>query len=93
MRFLISSCHLKEQLSKIDFSSEIVQDAVLRKDSLTLTTESTTVEIILEPVGLFIVSCPKNVRWDWVKDLVSRVESQPIVLQFHNHHLDVIFQF
>ena len=97
MRAIISSKHLAEILSKIDFSNdEYVEGVYTENDTLHICTNRQVI-----PVGSEIIMNfqddkkveQENRRWDWVKKLVNQVDEQPIVLHIARNVVQVAFQY
>ncbi len=94
MKVVVSSKALAKALGELDLENERVYNVVLENDLLSINTDTKTVKI---GVGTFVfqaaVPDQSDVKWDWVKRLVSAVEDQPIALHIYPKGINVIFQY
>lgn len=93
MKILISTKQLAQDLSKIDFETEIVRQVIGEKDKLILCTDEQNVEIDCHVVEIESIIIQENRRWDWVKQIVEQVNEQPVVLAISEHNINVIFSY
>jgi hypothetical protein len=94
MKILVSSKGLAFALKQVQFKNgEYIKSAALKGTDLILSTENKDISIMVEPL-IYSNFCPQlERRWDWVKDLVSKVDEQPIVLNITEGGVEVIFQY
>ena len=99
MKILVSSKTLAIHLKEIDFTGgEYMVSACLKKESnhydLILSTENKAVSIPVEVLIHTVLPYKQhNRRWDWVKELVSKVDEQPVTLEICEQIINVIFQY
>lgn len=95
MRLIASSKTLANQLAKIDFEKDNVNSVSIEGNTLWIHAQNHSVELFVEKSNIFFKSPLQQTgrRWDWVKQLVSSVEEQPIVLEIHENVVNVIFQY
>lgn len=98
IRFLASPETMRTALKKIDFDCQWVTHIETRKNELNLFFSGNDGK----------VSCVKiraehdfgegymkqgNPRWDWVKQLMSEVKSQPISFSITEERINLLFQY
>lgn len=100
MKFIISSKHLANTLSSIDFLNDNIENIIFCEyqsvNILTVQTRKTSIEINLNMVVQrpFIKKIRQNSRrWDWLNKLVTSVEDQPILITVTEDKLDITFQY
>ncbi len=94
MKTVISSKYLARELKKIRFASGEYVCSVEIKDKLFLiTTNIKTIELDDE----YSEDCEKlnqsGARWDWVRDLVVKIDQQPIVLLMYDGRISIIINY
>lgn len=100
MRIVISSKVLANALERI-YPKDMVYCATVRNSKLILqTANDINISIIVEAAKDFDTRAAEGEvmaqidnRWDWVYDLVRRVQDQPIVLEIGQKKVNVIFQY
>jgi len=103
MKILVSSKALANKLSEIDFNNDDVYNVVLNPDKrvagvfgtceMSINTKTQSVKIMIEAIVFKAAVVQENRRWDCIKDLVSMVADQPIVLHITENCTNVIFQY
>lgn len=93
MKVIVSSKNLYKRLSEIDFNKESIYNVVLEDNVLRINANTKSVEIYCEIVTFKASIKQENRRWDWVKELCSKVEEQPITLHISENVVNVIFQY
>jgi len=103
MKILVSSKALAKKLSEINFDNDDVHNVVLNPDKrvvgaftsceMSINTRTQSVKIMVEAVVFKAAVVQDNRRWDCIKDLVSMVADQPIVLHITENCTNVIFQY
>ncbi len=95
MKILVSSKHLYEKLSEIDFYSDKVVSASVSERVFTITTSTKQIYLHSEPIAFVRDKYirQESRRWDFVKKLVDSVGEQPIVLEIYEGVTNVIFQY
>ena len=94
MKVLISSKQLAHELNKIDFSIENVIGIIEESKGIVLSTARQNIGISCEVLikGMKIMR-QGDIRWDWIKKLVNKVDEQPITLEISENTVNVIFQY
>jgi 3'-phosphoadenosine 5'-phosphosulfate sulfotransferase (PAPS reductase)/FAD synthetase len=97
MRLLVSSKVIAKKLSEIPEKEFIIRATLYSngKDSagtLTLIAQTTSVDLPVEILTFEASLKQEDVRWDWIFDIVSKVDEQPITLEVHEKVTNVIFQ-
>jgi len=95
MQILVSSKSLFNCLNKISFydGDFVTGINVNNGNELIIYTRQTSVSLIVEVIGDTLLYPQEGKRWDWVRDLVSRVPEQPIILNLTPLNVNVIFQY
>jgi len=93
MKILVSSKTLSIKLSEFNFESDYI--TAIRGESGYICLDSTkkTIEVMCEILKFSPRIKQENRRWDWVKQLVSNVDEQPIVLDITENAVIIIFQY
>ena len=101
MRILMSSKSLSDSLKKIDFDDESVLEVKLEdKNTLKIYTEFQEISIQCEglhtqrnylPDGMCETAVQRMRRWDFLRQLVSAIEDQPIHIDISHDFLSVEF--
>lgn len=97
MRLLVSSKNLAKKLSEIP-ESESVCRATLNPDGqqgsgiLTLITQERSIDVSVHILKFEASVKQNNIRWDWISDIVSKVNEQPMILEIHEKVTNVVFQ-
>ncbi len=93
MKILTSSNQIAIALSNIDFDIESVQSVYLEGNQFFIETnkgrDSTFVEVIEREEKVIQVDRP----WEHVRELLTKAQEQPIVLQIGEKCVSVIFQY
>jgi len=94
MKIIVSSKHLYQELSKIDFDKQGVNVVGFKKQGITLYTGYNSIDILAD-ISYNEPSSMKqdNNRWDLILKLVSQIDDQPITLDIHEFKVEVIFNF
>ncbi len=93
MRVLVSSKNLSRALSEIDFKTDSVYNVTLENSELSINTQIKSVRVYVHVVLFKAAVKQENRRWDWIKDIVSSADEQPIALDIHENCTNVIFQY
>lgn len=93
MKILISSKVLSDNLDKINFEDEYVIQVRGEGSKFIINTNSQTIEICCEILRFSPRVKQNNRRWDWVANLVDKVDEQPIVLDIYENVINVVFQY
>jgi hypothetical protein len=93
MRIVISSKYLASQLKVVNLETAFV--AKITDNKLILFFETGTIDININSCsnsmgGDFM---QQNKRWDWLYDIVSKIEDIPIVLDINQNKLNLIIEF
>lgn len=94
MKTVISSKYLARELKKIRFASGEYVCSVEIKDKLFLIiTNIKTIELD----AYYSEDCEKlnqyGARWDWVRDLVVKIDEQPIILLMYEGKVSIILNY
>lgn len=92
-RIVVSSKELKEVLSNIDFSEDHVVMLSFYENIMRIITTKTTVELSLHTKFCFGNIQQENTRWDWLYNLVSQINEQPIDITLGNNNLHISFDY
>lgn len=91
MKVLISTANLARQLAKIKFDEEHVSHCKIEEETLTLYTQTSAIEIAcVAPVEIDFL-WQNDRRWDWIFEIVNRVEDYPAVLEIDERSVHLIF--
>lgn len=99
MRVLISSKVLQTGLMRFDLHFNPIRTAIINIAGSGVWEFSLISDVHIERIDCEVLSKAyerKNQagrKWDWVLELVSRVDEQPIVLDIHEKTINVIFQY
>ena len=99
MKIMVSSKTLAIRLKQIDFEGGeyVTLASLIRVKSsqaeLVLSTENKSVSIPVEILEHTMDYDQHNRRWDWIKDLVNKVDEQPITLEIYEQVVNVKFQY
>ena len=99
MKILVSSKALAKKLSEIDFDNDRVYNVVLNSIGntticeLSVNTNTKTVKVMVEVIVFQAAVKQDSRRWDWVKDLLTKIDEQPIVLEIKESVINVILQY
>lgn len=94
MKIIVSSKHLQEQLSKIDFDSENINRIAFVKGGFNFSTMKQDGCVIGEIQYNYASEMRQHQnRWDLILKLVSQIEDQPITLDIHEFKVEVTFNF
>jgi hypothetical protein len=97
MKVLVSSKVLAEKLKPINFDIQDVRHVGLTMHTgfvaelFLIADKSICIEVHVIEYGEAVKQTSR--RWDWVRELVSSVQDQPIVLHITEHCVNVIFQY
>jgi hypothetical protein len=98
-RFLCSSIHLANKLREIQFEdgeSVLFVSKKISEDVLLIETDCRDINVFVS-FSPFVESGIKinqtDRRWDWVKDLLCKVDDQPILIEINEQIVNVIFQY
>ena len=83
---------LARSLDKFDFNSEGINFVYEENGYILLVNENRTVRAECKTYAHHHIRTDKA-RWDWIKDLMNKVEEQPIVLKFYPDIVNIIFQY
>jgi uncharacterized protein (UPF0218 family) len=94
MKILVSSKHLAAKLNEIDFNNDKVMSIGDNVTEVIIKTINRDIELYAE---ILIFSAnpidQQERRWDWIKELVNKVDEQPICLDIKEKFVNVIFQY
>lgn len=99
MKVLVSSKALANKLSEIDFDNDSVYNVALNPVGntntcvLSINTTKYSVKITVESIIFKAAVIQEHRRWDCIRDLVNKVDDQPIVLEINERVTNVIFQY
>ncbi len=94
MKTIISSKYLARELKKIRFASgEYVCEVEIKDKLFSIITNIKTIELDAE----YSEDCEKlnqsGARWDWVRDLVVKVDEQPIILLMYSKRVTIVLNY
>ena len=97
MKIVLSSLSLSKRLQEIDSDKEWVKSvSIVDGISFLINTNLKTLSLVcdcnIKRLHTTIID-QHNVRWDWIKETVSKVSEQPIVLSITEKQTDLIFQY
>lgn len=96
MRIVISSKYLAAKLKVINFKTAFVWNVKITNNQLVLFFETGTITIDINScsdlIGGDFKMC-SNKRWDWLYDIVSKIDDIPIVLDINHNKLNLIIEF
>ena len=93
MKIIVSSKQLAVKLNEFDFENDSIQAVRAEKSNLYLDSQKKTVEIWCEITEFRARVVQEGVRWDWLKNLVNKVDEQPVVLEITKDCVKVIFHY
>jgi hypothetical protein len=94
MKIIVSSKHLQEQLSKIDFDMEDIKGITFVKGGFNFSTMNSYGFVRGEIQYNYRSEMRQELnRWDLILKLVSQIDDQPITLDIHEFKVEVIFNF
>jgi len=109
MKIIVSSKALAKKLSEIDFNNNSVISVGIKRGygkftlgELSINTVKYSVKInvdvITDNLNVDVITdkdyiMQEHRRWDWVRDLLNKVDEQPIVLEISQYFINVIFQY
>lgn len=97
MKFIVSSKGLFRILSQIDFESDRVESIICVNNEVLelLTAKGDTVKIFATNKNTEgEKSIPQDYRrWDWVYNLVKKIDDQPIVIEVSQNLLNILIQY
>lgn len=99
MKILVSSKALAKKLSEINFDNDDVYNVTLNPIGNTTTcelsvnTKTQSFKIMVESIIFRASMNQEGRRWDCIKDLLSMVADQPVVLNITGYTTSVIFQY
>ena len=93
MKILISSKVLANTLNQFDLKNESIEYIVLDRNNIYFHGVFKVVKSECEIIVFTGLAKQDGRRWDWVKELLNKVDEQPIVLVISEQKIDVIFQF
>ncbi len=93
MKVLVSSKSLYNVLSQIDFNTDSVRNVILNKFQLIINTYTQSVNVCIETRSQESTIIQENVRWDFIKSTVGKLDDQPIALDIHENVTNIILQY
>ena len=93
MKILLSSTTLANKLKEFDFKSDSIWAVRCEDGKMYLDSNVKTVVISCEILEFKARIKQDNRRWDFIKDLVTNVNEQPIVLNITEDLVNVIFSY
>ena len=93
MKIIVSSKQLAVKLNEFDFENDSIQAVRAENSNLYLDSQKKTVEIWCEIYEFRARIIQENVRWDWIRNLVNKVDEQPVVLKISMNLVNVIFHY
>lgn len=93
MKVLVSSKQLADKLKEIDFNCDNVEYVSLEGDYLSLMTRTKVVELYVASDERNNTIVQTDRRWDWIKETVSQIDEQPIVLDIQQWQTKVILEY
>jgi hypothetical protein len=95
MKILVSSKSLYAALKRIDFDGgEEVQFISLTEDrKLMINTNIRTIELPVEILSYASAVSQSDVRWDWLRETLRRIEEQPVIVEIKRNIVNLIFQY
>jgi hypothetical protein len=93
MEVLVSSKLLSNKLSEFHKENHTVEFVKYCDGKLKLIGSLGVVQIdVVAGCQLFCFN-QENARWDWIKDLVNKIDEQPIVLIIYRNNVNIRTQF
>ena len=103
MKILVSSNALAKKLSEINFDNDSVCDVTINPDKrivgvstsceLSINTNKQSVKIMVECLEFKALVKQGNREWRYIKDLLSDVPDQPVILLIYKGCTSVMFQY
>lgn len=93
MKLLVSSKRLHGALSKFDFDTDCIVRVNLEDSELLLISNKQTEKVWLDIIEFKPSLAQDGPRWDWVRQLMSGITEQPVVLNISEKKVEVVFQY
>lgn len=98
MKIIVSSRTLANELSQIDFSVDFIQMAEYHKsvsgDCLVLHSKfNKSISILVESYNESACYSQLQKRWDWLYNILSVIDEQPVTLEIGTEKLKLTFDY
>ena len=93
MKIIVSTKQLADKLNEFDFKNDSIQAVRAENSNLYLDSRNKTVEIYCEIIEFEARVEQRGAKWYWLKDLVNKVDEQPVLLVFTEGCVKIIFHY
>ena len=90
MKLLVSSKYLAQKLAELDYETVLRLD--LNEKELTFVTANKSISMNVEVLRFESTVNQENRRWDWVRNDVTAINEQPIILDISEKVVNIILQ-
>lgn len=94
IKFLVSSEYMAEMLMTIDWEKQSVERISVFEYEITLLTQNTALTISCHVFTGSVKSLAiKKGNWGNVKELLSKIPDQPVLMEIYDNIINVTFQY